>query len=99
MPEYSVKLFGMAEDDLDEICEYLLRFYPGTVGRFLEALEKSFDNVAHNPRICQPYEWNKVYRRVVAGDYLAFYKIDDDEKRLDVYRILHGKRNIPEYLE
>jgi plasmid stabilization system protein ParE len=29
----------------------------------------------------------------------VFYKIDDDEKRLEVYRILHGKRNIPEYLE
>jgi plasmid stabilization system protein ParE len=29
----------------------------------------------------------------------VFYKIDDDEKRVDVYRILHGKRNISEYLE
>jgi plasmid stabilization system protein ParE len=99
MPEYSVKLLGMAEDDLDEICEYLSRFYPGTVGRFLEVLEESFDHAAYNPRIYQPYEWNKKYRRIVAGDYLAFYKIDDDEKRVDVYRILHGKRNIPEYLE
>jgi hypothetical protein len=40
MPEYSVKLLGMTEDDLDEICECLSRFYPGTVGRFLEALEE-----------------------------------------------------------
>jgi plasmid stabilization system protein ParE len=99
MPEYSVKLLGMAEDDLDEICEYLSRFYPGTVERFLEVLEESFDHAAYNPRMYQSYEWNKKYRRIVAGDYLAFYKIDDDEKRVDVYRILHGKRNIPEYLE
>jgi plasmid stabilization system protein ParE len=99
MPEYSVKLLGMAEDDFDEICEYLSRFYPGTVGRFLEDLEESFDRVAYNPRMYQPYEWDKEYRRIVIGDYLAFYKVDDDEKRVDVYRILHGKRNIPEYLE
>jgi plasmid stabilization system protein ParE len=99
MTEYSVKLLGMAEDDLDEICEYLSQFYPGTVGRFLEVLEERFDHVAYNPRMYQPYAWNKEYRRIVAGDYLAFYKVDDDEKRVDVYRILHGKRNIPEYLE
>jgi plasmid stabilization system protein ParE len=99
MPEYSVKLLGMAEDDLDEICEYLSQFYPGTVGRFLEALEESFEHIAYNPRIYQPYEWNNVYHRIVVGDYLAFYRIDDDEKRVDVYRILYGKRNIPEYLE
>jgi plasmid stabilization system protein ParE len=99
MPEYSVKLLGMAEDDLYKICEYLSRFYPGTVGRFLEVLEESFDHAAYNPRMYQSYEWNKEYRRIVAGDYLAFYKINDDEKRVDVYRILHGKRNILEYLE
>ena len=99
MPGYSVKLLGMAQGDLDEICEYLSRFYTGTVGRFLEVLEESFDNAAYNPRMYQLYEWNKKYHRIIAGDYLAFYKIDDDEKRVDVYRILHGKRNIPEYLE
>jgi plasmid stabilization system protein ParE len=99
MEEYSVKLLGLAEDDLDKICEYLSRFYPGTVGRFLEALEKGFANVARNPRMYQPYEWHEEYRRIVVGDYMAFYKTDDNEKRVDVYRILHGKRNIPEYLE
>jgi plasmid stabilization system protein ParE len=99
MPEYSVTLLETACDDLDGICEYLSRFYPGTVGRFLGALEESFDNAAYNPRMYRPYEWNKEYRRIVVGDYLVFYKIDDDQKRLDVYRILHGKRNIPEYLK
>jgi plasmid stabilization system protein ParE len=94
MPEYSVRLLGVAEDDLDEICEYLARFYPGTVERFLEDLEKSFYNAAHNPRMYQSYESNKEYRRIVVGNYLAFYKTDDNEKRVDVYRILHGKRNI-----
>jgi plasmid stabilization system protein ParE len=57
---------------------------PGTVGRFLEDLEQGFDNAAYNPRIYQPYEWNKEYRRIVIDDYLAFYKINDDEKRVDV---------------
>jgi plasmid stabilization system protein ParE len=57
MPEYSVKLLGMAEDDFDEICEYLSRFYPGTVGRFLEDLEKSFDRVAITPELSPETIW------------------------------------------
>jgi plasmid stabilization system protein ParE len=74
MEEYRVNLLGLAEDDLDEICEYLSRFYPGTVGRFLEALDQAFDNAGHNPRMYQPYEWDKDYRRIVVHDYLAFYE-------------------------
>jgi hypothetical protein len=54
MPEYSVKLLGKAEDDLDEICEYLSRFYPGTVGRFLEVLEESFDHPPIIPGCISP---------------------------------------------
>jgi len=91
---YDVKLLSFAEKDIDEICSYLSQFYPGTPGRFLDALEKNFDNISLNPMMYPKYEYNKEYRKMVVDDFLVFYKTDEANNQVFVYRILHGKRNI-----
>ena len=91
---YEVKLLNLAESDLDEICRYLSRFYPGTPGRFLDALEKDFDSISFNPNMFPKYEYNSEYRKMVTDDFLVFYKTDEVNKKVYIYRILHGKRSI-----
>ena len=91
---FDVKLLGLAESDIDEICEYLSQFYLSTPGKFLDALEENFNNVSLNPYMYPKYEYNKEYRKFVTGDYLIFYKIDNENNLVNVYRILHGKRNV-----
>ncbi|MCL1837430.1 MAG: type II toxin-antitoxin system RelE/ParE family toxin [Treponema sp.] len=97
--DYEVKLLGLAERDIDEICQYLSQFYPGTPGRFLDALEKNFENISNNPKMFPKYEYNKEFRRSITGDFLVFYKIDEENNLVRIYRILHGKRNISTILE
>jgi len=94
MADYSVRLLGCAEADLAEICAYLTQFYPGTPSRFLEALDKGLSLAANNPRTYPLYE-GTAYRKIIVQNYIVFYQIDDEEKAVKVYRILHGKRDIP----
>ena len=96
---YDVKLLSLAERDIDEICEYLSQFYPGTPDRFLDALDESFNNVSLNPKMYPKYEYNNEYRRIICDDCLIFYKIDEGNNLVQVFRILHGKRNISTVLE
>ena len=102
---YEVKLLSLAENDLDEICQYLAQFYPGTLGthcvpgRFLDAIEKDIENIRLNPKMFPKYEYNREYRKLVTGDFLVFYKIDEENNMARIYRILHGKRNISTILE
>ena len=96
---YNVKLLGIAETDIDNICEYLSQFYPSTPGKFLDALDVNFENISHNPYMYPTYKYNKEYRRIVTDDYLVFYKIDEEKNLVKVYRILHGKQNINTILE
>jgi len=96
---YDVKLLSIAESDIDDICKYLSQFYPGTPGRFLDAIDKDFENVSQNPYMYPIYEYNKEYRRIVTNDYLVFYNIDDVNNLVKVYRILHGKQNVSTILE
>jgi len=96
---HDVKLLSIAENDINEICKYLSQFYPGTPGKFLNALNEVFTNLSFNPNMYPVYEYNKEYRRIVTGDYLVFYKIDKENNLVRVYRILHGKQNISTILE
>jgi len=99
MPAYNVKLLGIAEKDIDEICEYLSQFYPGTPGKFLDSLDKDFENVNLNPYMYPVYEYNKKYRRIVTNDYLVFYTIDEENNLVRIYRILNGKQDVKTILE
>ena len=96
---YDVKLLEIAENDIDEICEYLSQFYPSTPGKFLNSLNEDFNNVSLNPYMYPIYEYNNEYRRIVTSDYLVFYKIDEENNLVRVYRILNGKQNISTILE
>ena len=96
---YEVKLLDIAERDIDEICQYLSQFYPGTAGKFLDTLEKNLENAGHNPNMFPKYEYNREYRKIVTNDFLVFYKTDEENNRVCIYRILHGKRNISTILE
>ena len=91
---YEIRLLDLAERDLNEICLYFSQFYPGTAGKFLDTLEKDFDYLALNPKMYPKYEYNTEYRKMGTGNYLVFYKIDEENSRVNVYRILHEKRNI-----
>ena len=91
---YEVKLLDLAEKDIDEICKYLSQFYPGTPGRFLNTLEKDFNSISLNPKMFPKYKYNKEYRKLVSGDFLVFYKIDEENHLVRIYRVLHGKRSV-----
>ncbi|GHT65367.1 hypothetical protein FACS1894110_07080 [Spirochaetia bacterium] len=95
---YEIKLLKRAVADIEDICRYLSQFYPGTVGRFIDALEQGFDGLAQNPYMYVEYEGNKNYRRMIIQEYLVFYKILKTGSTIRVYRILHGKRNIDNFL-
>jgi plasmid stabilization system protein ParE len=91
---YEIKLLDLAERDIGEICRYLSQFYPGTPGKFLDALEKGLDSVSFNPNMCLKFEYNNKYRKMVIDDFLVFYKTDETNNKVYIYRVLHGKRNV-----
>jgi plasmid stabilization system protein ParE len=44
------------------------------------------------------YEWNENYRKVVVDKYLVFYKIEEEMKFVEVYRILPGSWDLAKYI-
>ena len=95
---YIVKFLPEAQGDLKDIHTYLSQFYEGTAGRFFSALKISIENLKSNPFMAQVYTKRLPYRRLIVGDYIVLYKIDENKTLIEIHRILHGSRDINRYI-
>jgi plasmid stabilization system protein ParE len=46
------------------------------------------------PLSCPAYEEDPFFRRMVLGDYLLFYSVDEGRKLVTIHRIFHHARDI-----
>ena len=95
---YDIRYLPLAEEDIEALASYLSRFYPGTVSRVLNDLEKQLANLREHPQLCEEYEDDPYYRRMIVSNYLVFYHVDEQNKTVDIHRILRGSWDISRYL-
>ena len=82
-----------AEDDLEEIGDYIAQDNPGRALTFLDELRARSLAIAENPQAypAQP-KLAPAIRRAVYRRYLIFYSMQSSELRIE--RILHGARDV-----
>jgi addiction module RelE/StbE family toxin len=95
---YTIRFSPFAKEDKKEIKTYLSKFYPDTPRRFTASLKERINNLKDNPYIYPEYPENTDYRRMFVGNYIVFYKINDAEKQIDIYRILRASWDLPKYI-
>ena len=94
---------ALANQDVDEVIAY----YLGDGGAraaigFIDALEKAYTHIARNPATGSPryaHELNLPGLRswpITRHPYLVFYM--EHNKHIDVWRVLHGRRDIPAWM-
>ena len=96
--KYTVRFSPFAKEDKKEIKTYLSKFYPGTPGRFIALLKKHIASLKDNPYMYPEYQQNTSFRHMPVGNYIVFYKVNDVEKHIDIYRILRATWDLPKYL-
>jgi len=91
---------GAAEQDLNDIYEYIAAENSTAADRFLSRIEKTLQTLARQPslgRIPRDPDISQLgYRYLIIGDYLAFYRLEGPV--VLVYRIIHGARDYSEIL-
>lgn len=91
---YKIRYLPLAAEDLDRMAEYLGRFYPQTAGNMLWDIEKKLEGLAQMPEMYEEYPENPFYRRMVIGKYLVFYHVDQENSRVNIYRVIRGTWDI-----
>jgi len=91
---YQIIFLEEAELDMDAVEEYLSQFYASTVRNFFNKLKKQVFMLEETPYMCQAYEDDPFFRRMVVGDYLLFYSVDEIHFYVRIHRIFHQSQNI-----
>ena len=96
---YKIKYLPLAVQDLNEIARYLSGFYPKTASRVLKELREKITKLGDPPKMCEVYRLDPAYRKMVVDQYLVFYRVNDENKIVEIHRVLRGAWNLPQYLE
>ena len=96
--KYKIVYLEPSMGDVEDIRDYLFQFYPNTPKKFLSALKRGIEYLRDNPYIYEEYADNTAYRKMAVLDYLVFYKVFEQDKVVEIHRVLHGARNIKSHL-
>jgi len=95
MGKYEIRHLPAAEEDIDEIVDYLLLEDPSVALAFLDGLDGIERQLSDFPEsgasLKNKLFANKGYRFMATCGYLVFYTVQDDI--VWFMRVMHGKRN------
>ena len=95
---YRVKYLPETAIDRAEIKDYLAKYYESTVRNFFVLLKERIGQLKKFPYSCPTYDDDPDYRKLVVGDYLVFYMVDESNKIVEIHRIFHGSQDIKRHL-
>lgn len=93
-----------AENDLDEILEYISSNLanPPAAKSFYEDLFSKIELICHFPESCEKISNKYVkingVRKVLVNNYVVYYVYEPKEKLITIIRIVYGRRNLEEII-
>lgn len=100
---YNVIMLPAAEDDYGEILLYFEKQFDSkqAIQTFVKDFGEVLSRLVENPNI---YGYSRDeglrqrgYHKFLIGKYVALFKIDEQKKLVEIYRIFHGSQNYAKY--
>jgi addiction module RelE/StbE family toxin len=97
--EYSLKFTIKAEEDLDELYEYISGnlFAPGAAENLIDKFESKILRLKDFPYSCSlvldETLKQRGYRKLIIDNYIVFYLVNDKKQQVIIMRILYGASN------
>lgn len=94
---YKIYYSNLADSDLQEIYDYIASDSSYNAGRYLGKMEKQILKLAETPSIGVKPRYQELASLgllvLVFEKYLIFYKVKQQEKEVEIVRVLSGQRN------
>ncbi len=102
--DYSYRFTEKAVQDFDEILRYISEDLANPIAaqNLGKKIFEKIDSVRSFPESGAPIDneflTDKAVRKLLADNYIIYYKAHHDKKMISVIRIVYGKRNLDEIL-
>ncbi|MFQ5779437.1 MAG: type II toxin-antitoxin system RelE/ParE family toxin [Nitrospiria bacterium] len=96
MPKsYRVKITRSAEEDIEDIYDYVHRDSPQVALAFIDELESQISSLEHFPLRCPTIpestdEMSFPYRHLIYGEYRTIFRVEG--RTVYILRVIHGAR-------
>ena len=96
---YSFVLTEIAEEDVDEILDYIANdlLNPEAAADFADELSEKLEEVCKMPKtgrpVHNPYLKRDDVRRILVKNYIAYYLINEEKSQIVVLRVVYNKRD------
>ena len=91
---YQIRYLPIAEDDLEDIFDYILKDNPSAAAGLLKTFDRAISQLSQNPELGMVPKDQRLkrlgYRILIVGKYLVFYVVKS--KTVQIRRIIHGAR-------
>ena len=94
--EYDIKLSNQAKEDYKSIIRYIkYKLLESNIAeRYAELIKNEINTLKYNPQKFAIINHDTIkqykFRKLIIKNYIAFYRINEDEKIVNVERILYG---------
>lgn len=94
MQKYQVEIARIAESDIEEIFEYILRDNKRAAVKWVEEIGEQIDTLENFPMRCpiipEVQELGGKYRHLIYDNYRTIFKIEGP--KIIIMRVIHGAR-------
>lgn len=95
---YKIVLTDMAKDDLEETYNYISNNLkePNIANKLMDKIEKDILKLKQFPFAYSEIHIkpkNKIYRRLVTGNYVVLYRVEEEIKQVVIFHIFYEKRD------
>jgi len=95
---YHIFYLPTAETDMREIrAYYQIKSLP-SFDKVAASIRAKILMISERPMLYPVYAEDRRFRRAVAGNYLIFYVVDEENESIEIHHIWHGMRNISKEL-
>jgi plasmid stabilization system protein ParE len=96
MAKYDVLLYPKAYRDIEEIYSYLAneKLKPGIARGQTERIWDAISSLELYPDSHQERLTGRGYRQMIIDNYIAIFKIDEEQRKVFVVTVQYGARNI-----
>jgi len=83
-----------AIDKIFKIEGYLNQHSPTAADEFTDMLDERVEALTNYPLMRQAYDRDPFFRRMVQGDYILFYSVDEKRKLVVIHLIFHHTEDV-----
>ena len=101
---YKLSYLTVANRDIANTVHYIAEtlFSPKAALDLLDALDKSISRLKQFPYSCRVYQPVKPleneYRILIVKNYAVFYTVNEQEKLVEIYRVIYARRDFDKLL-